>query len=264
MPIWRKSKPVSLEISSGLNQGDRDYQQDSVENFVIEPGSIVCAVLSDGMGGHKYGNIASNAIVNSCIKSLKSARSEIFNSRDKVPGILKTAANVANRNLSTIVNEKASKEMMGGTLLIVVMHGNDMFWCSVGDSPIYLCRDNKIQQMNEVHSLGQDIGNLVKLGKIDPGLVASLGNRGTLTSVLNGRRLSKMDCPEKPFQVKAGDTILLASDGIETLSMPEISEIVSQKRTDNPADVCAALLRNVVDRNVEGQDNVSVTTILAD
>lgn len=262
MLFGRRSEPGALEIASGLYQGDRDYQQDSIETYVIEPEKLICSVLSDGMGGHKYGNLASRAIVSSCIKSLKAARADITTDISKIPSILRASATAANRRLSTIVHEQTSNETMGGTLVVFIIADGKLFWCSVGDSPMYLLRDSKLRQLNENHSLGQGLSDLAKLGRINAKTAAVMASKSTLTSVLNGKKLSQMDCPSEPFKLRKGDLVLLASDGIETLTQDEIAELLNREKDGSAAEICSNVIAEVEGRAAPKQDNLSTSVVV--
>ncbi len=65
----------------------------------------------------------------------------------------------------------------------------------------------------------------------------------------------------EPFQIEDGDRIIVASDGIDTLTLEElasISEVVAGQSIDKFANM---LVREVEERRKPNQDNVTVIVI---
>ena len=84
--------------------------------------------------------------------------------------------------------------------------------------------------------------------------------RNVLTLSLAGGDLSpeRMDCPDSALQIDQKDIVIIASDGIETLSAEDISGTVRQFRKKGPEAISEALLERLRSLDMPGQDNSSV------
>jgi serine/threonine protein phosphatase PrpC len=79
-----------------------------------------------------------------------------------------------------------------------------------------------------------------------------------LQSVLNGEPIALIDCHAKPLSLRAGDVVVLASDGLLTLAEPEIAEAIRAAGAAGPESVARTLLKRVEDRGKSSQDNCTV------
>ena len=59
----------------------------------------------------------------------------------------------ANETLGHHVAENPAARGMGSTMVSVVVVGQNMYWNSVGDSPLYHYRSGKMSKLNEDHSM---------------------------------------------------------------------------------------------------------------
>ena len=121
-------------------------------------------------------------------------------------------------------------EGMGATLVVPALIENRLWWISVGDSPLFLYRGGKLSQLNEDHSMAPQIDFMVKSGLMDAETGANHPDRNCLISVLMGARIPKIDCPTKPFEMKAGDIVVCASDGLQFLTNAQIEKVLGKYR----------------------------------
>lgn len=236
--------------------GQRSNQEDYSLFRLIDNSASLLAVLSDGMGGHSSGEIASKMAVDSFEK--------IFNEypSDSVPIKLGAALQQANSELAKSVHLRPDLEGMGCTLVGVYIGKRGLQWISVGDSPLFLFRDNKLIRLNADHSMAPLISESLKQGKITKEEAANHPNRHALRSAVMGEDLPLIDAPNSPIPVFKGDVIIVASDGLLTLSDKEIESIIFNG-IGKPAETIAQLLISAVElKRHPRQDNTSVQVVV--
>jgi len=229
-------------------QGDRDYQEDAFSIKVF--GDEKLLLLCDGMGGHVGGEQASSLAVEEFAQGF----SHHFNS--PIHKRLKAGLASANAAIHQRVSQSGELKGMGTTLVAVYLCGETMHWVSVGDSPIWLVRENKIQRLNADHSLAGVFKKLVDLGQMTAQDAANDPKRHALLSSVSGDEMKHIDLRESPFDLKNGDCLLLASDGLETLSEQDIIQLVAGN--GKPEKSVAQLLEAVKTYQQPQQDNATV------
>ena len=82
-----------------------------------------------------------------------------------------------------------------------------------------------------------------------------------MTSLQFGEPVPEIDCPEEPVQLQAGDTLIVASDGIQFLSNSQIEKTLRDRPFSRSSEIADALmddLRNLADPDL---DNVTLSVI---
>jgi len=248
---------LTFDIAGAQIDGARDYQEDA---FLItrlsdtggeRTASLV--IVADGMGGHAAGNVASNMAVQTFNKHLTSN----FPS-DALPTVLREAVLQANNSISETVRETAALKGMGCTLVCTLVEHRYLRWVSVGDSHLYLIRERELKKANADHSYGGFLARMAEQGKpIEPEAGFS---RNMLMSALTGDEIADIDCPDTPLELQAGDRILIASDGLDTLSHGKLLTYMESCATAKEA--VDALLKAVQDAKMPRQDNTTVVVVL--
>ena len=107
-------------------------------------------VVADGMGGHRAGDTASRDTVGTLIESVRK-------SRETNPiKIIRTAVEEANRRVYEKSREDENLAGMGTTVVAAVIEGRYLYVANVGDSRLYLIRDD-IRQITKDHSLVEEM-----------------------------------------------------------------------------------------------------------
>ncbi len=241
--------------------GARHYQQDSIgladpedRPFLAHAGYL--AVLCDGMGGMEHGDVASqtavHAILDAYAKKLPT---------ESIPAALERAAHEANEKVIAAALDLGLKEGVGTTLVAAVLSDGYLYFLSVGDSAIYHVRGGGIHLVNRPHVFANLLDQAAERGQISRSEAAEHPERESLTSFIGIHDLHEIDRNTEPWPVAAGETILLASDGLfKTLEPAEILECLS----GHPQSWPQALVARTLDRKRTGQDNVSVVSITLD
>ncbi|MEM9585206.1 MAG: protein phosphatase 2C domain-containing protein [Pseudomonadota bacterium] len=258
--MWRSPEP-RFDVASAICQGGRDYQEDAITTDFPFGADTGLVVLADGMGGHAAGDVASKIVVTEVFSELKFQSANFVRKEKEIPDFMAIAASRANTAVKSHVKVHPEVRGMGATLVSLILVENRMFWMSIGDSPLYILRDGKLNQLNEDHSMAPQIDFMAKQGMIGAEEAKNHPDRNCLTSVILGQRVAKTDCPTKPFEIKVGDIIIVSSDGLQYLEEPKIQKILHRYRRRKSAEIAGHLLAAIETLADPDQDNVSFAVI---
>jgi len=258
--MWRSREP-RYDVASGISQGARDYQEDAITADFPVGAEAGFVVLADGMGGHAAGDVASKIVLTEVYSELKFHFADVEAFESRAPEVLRGVANLANDTLRQHTRSHPETEGMGATLVVPCLVENRLWWISVGDSPLFLYRNGKLSQLNEDHSMAPQIDFMVKSGLMDAETGANHPDRNCLISVLMGMRIPKVDCPVKPVELRAGDIVICASDGLQFLTNPQIEKVVGRYSRKRSTEIAERLLEELVRLDDPDQDNISFTII---
>lgn len=167
---------------------------------------------------------------------------------------MRESLDAANAAISDAVAQDPEYAGMGCTLLACQITGKMLCWLSVGDSPLWLLRENEMSRLNEDHSMRPVLQDLVELGRISAEDMEVNAHINQLRSAVTGGDVPMVD--QNSRALLAGDCIILGSDGLETLTMDEIGGVCQAHH--NPAAAAEALLGEVNMRQLDWQDNATV------
>ena len=257
----RPSPDIRFDVACVLNRGRRDYQEDALAVDFTVGEDLAYAVLSDGMGGHAAGDVASKIVVTEVFSELKFQSADVDGLDEELPIVLTKAAHAANACMAAHAAENPETKGMGATLVAtVVLHGK-LFWISIGDSPLFLWRDGRLRQLNEDHSLAPQIDFMVSTGLMAAEVGANHPDRNALTSVLAGEDIIKIDCPRIPFDLRDGDVLICSSDGLQFLENDAIAAILADCDGLASEAMADALIDGLAELDDPDQDNIAMTVI---
>ena len=153
-----------LSVAGGQIQGARDYQEDFFEFGFLSPdydpsGQGCLLLLADGMGGHAGGGVASET-------AIKAFRQGFYQFAPGLSQRFETGVDAANE----LIREKQQVDPalgdMGTTLIAAIVTGKSLSWVSVGDSPLWLYRQEQLRRLNADHSMRPLLLDLVELGRL--------------------------------------------------------------------------------------------------
>lgn len=254
------SKP-QYEVATAIDMGNRDRQEDCLVADFTLGAPVGIAVLADGMGGHNAGEVASSLIVTDIFADLKRNQGTLSKKPGKIPERLRNAVEVANERLQDVMHAKPDLRGMGSTVVATVIVGGSLYWTSVGDSLLFLYRDGKLTRLNQDHSMAPRIDAMVAAGQMPAEEGATHPDRNCLTSAITGKDIPRIDCPNIPYGIDDGDTVLMASDGLQSMSDVEIEDVLAAHLSASGQAIAEALLAGVHDKGVANQDNTSITVI---
>ncbi len=191
--------------------------------YVKADGAFPYAIVADGMGGHKAGEIASMMVVDVIRNHLENKLSE---EQDYVEaGETVRKAFISANNIIYKYAENHYKIMgMGTTATLAMVFKGRIITAHVGDSRAYTIDENEIKQITRDHSYVQE---LVSMGKITKEEAKHHPKKNFITRAMGAEETVKVDVNIRPYN---GETILLCSDGlVNFVDDEEIKDIV-QKR----------------------------------
>jgi len=230
-------------MAAGTHVGvTRQVNQDS---YATAPG---LAVVADGMGGHRGGEVASAIAAKEMI------------SRFDAPELdaLVTGVGHANRRILDEAAADPKLHGMGTTVvalgLIDVADGVALGAINVGDSRMYRLTGNVLEQLTEDHSL---VEALVREGRITAAEAKVHPQRNIVTRALGV--IEHVEVDSFHFVPKIGDRYLLCSDGL--FNEVDANTIATILATE--ADPEAATQKLIAAAN-EGGGRDNITTVIAD
>ncbi|MEL6411090.1 MAG: protein phosphatase 2C domain-containing protein [Pseudomonadota bacterium] len=266
-----QNMPLPFELrydaATGLALGQRLRQEDAVAHDFTVGAPHGFAVLADGMGGHAAGDLASQIAVTEMFSELKMRSCDAAALESNIQHALTEAIEEVNLCIADVAEERSEEQIgqpMGSTLVAPIFFGNRLYWISVGDSPLFLFRDNSLVRLNEDHSAAADIDQMCAEGLIDQQEAQTHPDRNCLTSVLIGDDIPRVDCSADPTQLRPGDIVLAASDGLLFLHEQRIKETLEENQDRASAEIVSALLHDIEALHDPEQDNVSICLIKLD
>lgn len=162
-------------------------------------------VVADGMGGHAGGDVASAVALRRIIEA------DIdYPTAEDAAAALQTAIIAANSQLNEAVFEHPELTGMGTTVDALAVVGNQVAIAHIGDSRIYLLRDNELTQITTDHTFVQ---RLVDAGRITEEEAMVHPRRSVLMKVL-GDVDQAPEVDTMVLETRPGDRWLLCSDGL--------------------------------------------------
>ncbi len=249
----------AYDIALILDTGQRDTQEDAIAARVFDSAGAGYVVIADGMGGHDAGEVASELVISAWRDMMDAQLDGPEPAEGDLLDALPMAAMQANAAVSGHSEDHGVK--LGSTLLGMLMLGHRVFWISIGDSPMYLFRDDHLSQINEDHSMAPEIDAQVAQGILTADEARVHPDRNRLTSVIMGSEIPKVDCPETALTLAPSDILVLGSDGLQYLSDPEIGGLIRTNAQSPARDIADALLQALQARNDPDQDNISIAVV---
>jgi serine/threonine protein phosphatase PrpC len=196
----------------------REHNED---NFLVDK-KLSLFVVADGMGGHASGEVASHIAVHEL-------RNTIEGRQDLLDGFAKKEGEVRSQDILALLEQavqsaggaifqrgkvEQEKRGMGTTISALLLVGDRGFVAHVGDSRIYLLRQDQVIQLTEDHSL---INELIRRGKVTKdGLSRSpySAYKNAVTRAVGVYETVQVDTID--FDVLPGDRFLICSDGLHS------------------------------------------------
>ena len=180
------------------------------QDFIFESTKPVGAfpnlfILADGMGGHKAGDFASKYLVETMVGYVSKTTVN-----DPVR-VMNNALMLSNAMIYHKSMEEEELSGMGSTIVAAVIEDDVMTVCNVGDSRLYLIRDD-ITQVTRDHSYVQE---MIDKGMMERGSEEYYKKKKYLTRAVGSEESVRADYFE--VELMDGDYILLCSDGLTNM-----------------------------------------------
>ena len=214
-----------MTAAGGSHIGLRKNNQDSY--YINEDCRLL--VIADGMGGHEHGQLASELAVKQFAELVQNTCPEDF-SVEQMEDVFQQA------NRTVYDKQTALKiDIMGTTLTVAMIDGDQLYAGHVGDSRLYLLRDDELTQLTQDHSY---YAELMRQGNTD----IPLENRqkNVLLKALGPEERVEGQYFEE--QLYRDDLLLLCTDGLYN-AVPEedMRQIIEQYPLQEAVDKLLAL-----------------------
>jgi serine/threonine protein phosphatase PrpC len=263
--VSRAHLNVDAQSHAGMS-GKNNEDRYAVASFVLDHRDrtpVLFAVLADGIGGHRAGEVAAELAVNHMMQAV--ARSDGKHIRNTIEDAVIEASDA----IASHAGSNENLQGMGATCATAWIVGDKLYTAYVGDSRIYLIRGGRIQQLTVDHSWVQEA--------IEKGILTPEAARQHPNVHVIRRYLGSPTPPEPDFRLKLfndegdrhaennqglqllpSDILLLCSDGLtDLLWNDEILEVIRSKPTLKEAS--RALIEIANSRG--GHDNITVVLI---
>ena len=261
IPVSQAHLQVAVCTHPGLRRKDNEDRY-AVSAYILsehQPIPAVLAIVADGIGGHRAGEVAAEMAVETI--STLAANSDA----SQPVQILQNALYTASQSIYNRAESDPTLHGMGTTCACAWIISDRLYTSAVGDSRIYLTRGNAIHQLSTDHTWLQEV---IDAGTYTPEQARGHPNRHVIRRFLGSReppspdtRL-RMNHGESDAQAEANqglqlypnDQILLCTDGLTDLVNP--NEILSRLRNQHGQAAADSLVELANQRG--GHDNITV------
>ena len=240
-----------MRVASKTDIGNiRENNEDVLYSSAEPVGSLPNLFLvADGMGGHKAGEIASGSAKRFFLEYINMTPC----SNGELLDYIAEAVKHANKSVYDLSLSDPAYYGMGTTLSVCVIADDKVLIAHVGDSRIYLSKNDTLMQLTNDHTF---VGEMVRAGQFSKEEAQRHPSKNALTRALGVERYVSADAPIA--SVESEDVLLLCSDGLSNMvSDNEISEILrSNLDVQDKAD-------ELIERAKKngGIDNITVVVI---
>lgn len=228
----------------------RTHNEDS---YSIEP-EIGLFLISDGMGGHRGGELASGFVSETLSVQIETGLSGVANcSAPTLRKFLSQSIILHNKEVHSESISEAGIRGMGATLVLCLVHNGRAYAANLGDSRLYRLRNNRLKLLTRDHTV---VSELIEAGLISIEAAFHHETRGQITQYMGMPEAARPHLHS--FALKPFDRLLLCSDGLtDMLPDARIREVISlDNNLENAADI---LVQEA--NEAGGHDNTTVILV---
>ena len=249
---------TKIEVASCSDKGQKRHHN---EDSSVTAAELGLAVVADGMGGYKAGEVASAIAAYRVLEEVKHHRGaeDLAQIADesgytRAARVVRDAITKANLEIFTKANQIEQCNGMGTTVVATLFYDDNVTVAHVGDSRVYRCRNGELAQLTNDHSLVQE---LIDRGFFTPEEAAESTPRNLVTRALGIEENVTVDISQSTIQ--ADDIYLLCSDGLNDMVNDEEILLTLSKYSANLEEAADELVQ-IANKN-GGKDNVSVVLV---
>ena len=147
----------------------------------------------------------------------------------------------------------------GATLVFLAVLNDRAFWCSAGDSRLYLLRRGKLYQMNEDHDYkNQLLGRYIERDGTTLEQAFGDAQGSALASYMGCPGMTTYECSVRGLPLQNRDCFLLMSDGVyRALTEQDLLK----REGESPQKMCEHLIGDAEAKQMPGQDNMTLLAV---
>jgi len=244
-----QSLPFRWAAASDIGKVRRENE----DSFFVEP-EVGLFLVTDGMGGHRGGALASNIVAEDLPVMIENKLAEIRSSGPwAMRSLFKRTIVQQSRQLQMEAESETGYKGMGTTLVLALLRDGRAYIANLGDSRIYRIRNNKFLQLTKDHSV---VSELLEKGKIDSVEAQNHTDAGQITHYMGMEE--KVTPFVRTFTLKKADRLLLCTDGLtDMVEDKSIAAILASQADCQSA--CDALIAAA--NSAGGCDNITVVLV---
>jgi PPM family protein phosphatase len=219
------------------------------EDAVAVDRQLGFAVVADGMGGHRAGDVASHLALEWVVDRLRT-QTRAQSTAEFAERIIAEA----NSAIHARATQQSECRGMGTTLAMAIFDKRRVALAHVGDSRIYRLRKSRLELLTRDDSMLTD---QVELGLITLDDAGGSHNRHLVTQALGIGPQVTAHLQEQ--ELRSGDVYLLCTDGLNDLVDEKDMELIIDKLKTNLPLVASHLVQLANDNG--GSDNIAVALV---
>ena len=241
-----------MEVWGATDQGKvRKMNQDYYRCQTLGRGQFL-AVVCDGMGGAKSGDVASR-LASDVLREEVRQNVKPQMTQQEIVKMLVQAVDSSNQAVYEQSQVSPDFDGMGTTLVAAFMQDNQVYIVNVGDSRCYYVVEDGITQVTEDHSV---VGLMVSRGQITEEEARTHPNKNLITRAIGTEQSVECDCFY--LSLARGDYLLLCSDGLS--NMVSKSELLYEIVHGGDESECCNRLIDIA-KTRGAPDNITVVLI---
>jgi protein phosphatase len=228
-------------------------RQENQDSFFVDP-ELTLFLVSDGMGGHHGGALASGIVAEDLPVMIENALDRLkVGTQRTIRSLLERMIAKQSKQLQLEGTSETGFRDMGATLVIALLRKDRCFIANIGDSRAYRLRKGRIVQLTRDHSV---ISELIENGHIEPEEATYHNAQGQITRYVGMEEKARSHV--RSFTLKKNDRLLLCTDGLT--DMVTDKDIASILRVEfDPQAACKTLVDTA--NKAGGHDNITTVAI---
>jgi serine/threonine protein phosphatase PrpC len=241
---------MRFSIYQESRQGGRSNNEDRIAYCYSKEALLM--VVADGMGGHFYGEIASQIAVQTLTNTFQHEAKPTI---DDPFRFLQKGITNAHHAIIDYSAKHGLKESPRTTCVACIVQDNIAYWAHAGDSRLYLMRSGKVLSQTRDHSR---VRLLMEEGVINEAQAARHPDRNKIYSCLGSEQPPEIDFSRKTL-LEQGDVLLLCTDGLWGVISGELMAVAL--KGSNLMNTVPMLLAQAETKAGAHGDNLSVVAV---
>lgn len=146
---------LDLKFYTQTHKGKRYNNEDAVMAVNLGGGNYFFAI-ADGISQNVGGEVASSVSLYMMEKRLKHFVAQSRIKESNLKQTLVSLFDAAHEAICQFVDMQPDLKAMGTTITAMLFHGNKYVWGQVGDSRLYMIKNNDIARLTRDHTVGED------------------------------------------------------------------------------------------------------------